>query len=87
VPDAPLFAAAGVWRNTDEWGEASSMIMTEANEQVAPVHNRIPVILQRENWRKWLDGTPYEAFDLCIPFAGKLKVDRTTETWFRRSGS
>ena len=54
VPDQPLFATAGIWRQTDEWGEAFSMIMTEANPQVAPIHNRMPVILPRDNWAQWL---------------------------------
>lgn len=30
LPDEPLFAVAGLWRNTDEWGLAYSMVMTEA---------------------------------------------------------
>lgn len=84
MPDAPLFATAGIWRRTDEWGSAYSMLVTEANAQVAPVHNRMPVILQREDWSQWLGGTPSEAFDLCVPYAGDLAVDRSDEPWFRR---
>ncbi|WP_379545851.1 SOS response-associated peptidase [Qipengyuania sp. DSG2-2] len=84
MPGEPLFAVAGIWRNSDEWGEASSMIMTEANAQVAPVHNRMPVIVTREKWTPWLTGTPHEAFDLCTPFAGELQIDRTDDPWFRR---
>lgn len=79
----PLFAIAGIWRKTDEWGEAFSMIMTDANETVAPVHNRMPVVLPRENWETWLAATPQEAFDLCVPFAGQLSIDRTPEPWFK----
>jgi len=87
MPDAPLFATAGIWRETDEWGAAYSMLMTEANAQMAPVHNRMPVILGRENWEQWLSGTPAEAFDLCVPFAGELHIDRTDEPWFKKRGS
>ncbi|ABC62776.1 SOS response-associated peptidase [Erythrobacter litoralis] len=87
MPDAPLFATAGIWTDTDEWGAAYSMLMTEANEQVAPVHKRMPVILPRESWDRWLNGTPSEAYDLCVPYAGDLLVDRTDEPWFRRKSS
>ena len=87
VPDAPLFATAGIWRQTDEWGEAFSMIMTEANPQVAPVHNRMPVILPRESWEQWLDGTPQDAFQLCVPYAEALSVERTDEPWFKPKGT
>lgn len=86
APDDVLFATAGIWRSTDEWGEAFSMIMTDANDQVAPVHNRMPVILPREVWGQWLGGTPQEAFQLCVPYAGALSVDRTDDPWFRPKG-
>ena len=81
-----LFATAGIWRETDEWGEAFSMIMTDANDRVAPVHNRMPVILPRESWGTWLSGTPREAFGLCVPYAGPLVVDRTDQPWFKPRG-
>ena len=83
MPGQPLFAAAGIWRQTDEWGAACSMLMTEANAQVAPIHNRMPVILPRVSWHQWLTGTPGEAYDLCQPYAGELDIDRTDEAWFR----
>ncbi|MBB3035113.1 SOS response-associated peptidase [Alteriqipengyuania lutimaris] len=83
MPDAPLFATAGIGRQTDEWGEAFSMIMTEASDQVAPVHNRMPVVLPREAWATWLGGTPQEAYRLCRPFAGALAIERSEEPWFK----
>lgn len=86
MPDAPLFAAAGIWRTSDEWGAACSMLITDANAQVAPVHNRMPVILRSESWEQWLAGTPSEAYDLCVPFEGELALDRTDEPWFKRRG-
>ena len=86
MPDEPLFAVAGIWRHTDEWGEAFSMIMTEANDRVAPVHNRMPVILPRESWGQWLGGTPHDAFQLCAPFIGSLAIKRLGEPWFKPKG-
>jgi putative SOS response-associated peptidase YedK len=86
MPDAPLFATAGIWRESDEWGAACSMLMTDANAQVAPIHNRMPVILPREAWGQWLAGTPSEAYELCVPLAGELAIDRSHEPWFKRRG-
>lgn len=82
-PDDNLLAVAGIWRGSDEWGAVYSMIMTEANAQIAPVHNRMPVILSRVQWGNWLGGTPHQAFDLCVPYAAELLVDPTDEPWFK----
>ncbi len=59
--DEPL-AFAGLWA---EWrgqvaGEqvvvrSTTIITTEANETMAPVHDRMPVILPRRAWDDWLD--------------------------------
>ena len=59
--DEPL-AFAGLWA---EWrgqvaGEqvvvrSTTIITTEANESMAPVHDRMPVILPRRAWDDWLD--------------------------------
>src|SRR5690606_15013914 len=46
LPDQDLFAVAGLWRDTPEWGPAYTMVMTEACQHVADVHDRMPVILR-----------------------------------------
>ena len=49
LPDTPLFAAAGVWRQSDEWGACYSIVMTgSAGCAAAEVHERMPVLLARE---------------------------------------
>ena len=55
-PGEELFAVAGIWRDTAEWGPAYSMVMTEACIHVQGVHDRMPVILARDSWADWLDG-------------------------------
>jgi putative SOS response-associated peptidase YedK len=52
LPDYELFAFAGLWtsRTDDESGEvieSCTIITTTPNELVAPVHDRMPVILRR----------------------------------------
>jgi len=81
LPDADLFAVAGVWRQTVEWGDAYSMVMVDGCEAMAEVHDRMPTILRREDWQRWTDGTPDEAFALCQVWDGLLAVDATSEGW------
>jgi putative SOS response-associated peptidase YedK len=57
-----LMAFAGLW---DHWeGEASaidsfSIIVTDANKKIAPVHDRMPVILHEKDYDTWLNpGSP-----------------------------
>lgn len=68
----PLFALAGLW----EWwqdresgdGVASYTIVTcEANAAIAPLHDRMPVILREADYPRWLDpGADPQA--LLAPF-------------------
>ena len=46
-----------VWRKPDgkKDGESFTIITTEPNELVRPVHNRMPVILRPEDEEQWLD--------------------------------
>jgi putative SOS response-associated peptidase YedK len=66
--DGRPFAFAGLWerwqpKDADDAAavESCAVITTEANEVVQPVHNRMPVILRREDFGAWLDpATPAE---------------------------
>ena len=56
------FALAGIWENwTDkETGESlqtTSLITTEANTFMAPLHHRMPVVLSAESASEWLAGS------------------------------
>jgi putative SOS response-associated peptidase YedK len=82
LPDAPVFAAAGIWRQSDEWGACYSMVMTDSEgTDAAPVHERMPVLLAPQDYARWTCGTPEEAFALCRPWQGPLVIDRTAEPW------
>ncbi len=82
LPDAPLFAAAGVWRPSDEWGDCYSMVMTDsAGTDAAAVHERMPVLLAPQDQAKWLGGAPGDAFALCRGWSGPLAIDATPEPW------
>lgn len=87
LPGHRLFACAGIWRDTPEWGPAYSMVMTEACIHVADVHDRMPVILRREDWGDWLDGATDAAELLCRPYPDLMVKVRTADPWVRRATS
>ena len=80
-------------RETQEWGAAYSVVMTEACEHVGEprlawlgeppkrVHDRMPAMLPREDWGDWLDGPPDAAGLLCRPYELGMRVERTGESW------
>lgn len=57
LKDRPLFAWAGLWRQSDEWGAVYSGVMTDCNEAIRPVHDRMPVLLLEEDYDAWLNGS------------------------------
>ena len=54
--DGRTFAFASVW---DRWGsdrlESCAILTTAANALVAPIHGRMPVVLDRSSYALWLD--------------------------------
>ena len=84
LPGQNLFAVAGFWRPTAEWGDAFTMIMTEACIHVQGVHDRMPVIVSRQDWHTYLGNDVQAAFDLCLPYAGDMAVRRTDTPWAGR---
>src|SRR3954451_15271249 len=57
--DGSGFGLAGIWENwkdpsTGEWVRTFAVITTEANELVADIHDRMPVILKPEDFDRWL---------------------------------
>ncbi len=88
LPDAPLFAAAGVWRPSEEWGECYAMVMTDsAGTDAASVHERMPVLLAPADQARWLEGGADEALGLCRGWAGPLAIDRTPDPWVKGAAS
>lgn len=81
LPDQELFAVAGIWRDTAEWGLAYSMVMTEACDRVGGIHDRMPVILSPNDWEEWLNANSDDALNLCRPYQSPMIVDRTLERW------
>lgn len=71
----PLFALAGLW----EWWkdpasgagvETYTIITTEANDLLAPIHDRMPVIVAAADYAAWL-GPSEDPRALLAPFASE----------------
>lgn len=84
MPGGEQFHCAGIWRDSAEWGNAYSMVMTEAAGVVERIHERMPFILSPDKYDVWLSGTVDQAKALCAPFPVPLDEDPTTELWVRR---
>ncbi len=78
LKDGGPFAFAALW---EDWqGEVGKSIQsctiltTEANAMLKPLHDRMPVILPPENFEQWLDPEiqkPEEILPILQPFPGK----------------
>ena len=76
IPEAEVFAVAGLWERwvdeeTGEVADTYTIITTVATEALAPIHDRIPVILRERDEDAWLVGGPA---DLLAPWEGPINV-------------
>ena len=84
LPDAEIFACAGIWRQSDEFGTCYSMVMTDSVGSAAEgIHSRMPVLLRPEDYQGWVSGSPEEAKALCTAWTGDLTIDHTDQPWTR----
>src|SRR5271165_1523387 len=79
--DRRLMALAGVWETwrspAGERVRSFAIITTAANALLAPVHDRMPVILAPETWRAWLGESttdPDELKSLLVPYPAEDMV-------------
>ncbi|MEY4238676.1 MAG: hypothetical protein RL339_1277 [Pseudomonadota bacterium] len=86
LPDAEVFAVAGLWRRSEEWGEVYTVVMVDGHPQMAEVHDRMPLILSHAAQRYWLEGSPEDALALCQTWEDDLTVERTTQRWATSGG-
>lgn len=82
------FAMAGIW---ERWHppegpplESCAILTTEPNELVAPIHDRMPVLLPEEAWAGWLDPgerDPARLQAMLVPFPAGHMAAREVSTW------
>jgi putative SOS response-associated peptidase YedK len=77
----PLFALAGLWewwrdRDSGEGVPSYTIVTCAANAAIAPLHERMPVILRQADEARWLDPAA-DGQALLAPFdAEALRIER-----------
>ncbi|MFB6267634.1 MAG: SOS response-associated peptidase [Halodesulfurarchaeum sp.] len=78
-PDEEPFALAGLWEHWEDGGEDDAdvqaldtvtILTTDANDLLEPIHDRMPVVLPPDREREWLAGNGGTAEDLLDPYTG-----------------
>ena len=71
------FCFAGLWRPMpDGTADAFTLLTTAPGPDVAPIHDRQMIVLERDDWAAWLDLTKPEA-ELLRPLpAGALRIEQ-----------
>jgi putative SOS response-associated peptidase YedK len=77
------FVIAGMFEEVDERPEPTCALLTVSpNELMAPIHNRMPVILDPDSAQRWLAPGPITADELaslCRPYpAGRMVAHRVS---------
>lgn len=70
------FCFAGLWRPMPDGRDAFTLLTTEPGPDVAPIHNRQMVVLERPDWRAWLELSRREAELLRAAPEGSLRVEQ-----------
>lgn len=79
MEDASVFAFAGLW---DRWIDPNGMaiesftiLTTTANDLLANLHHRMPVIVRADDYRTWLEHSPggNDRLKLLQPYAGGMR--------------
>lgn len=85
VKGQPIFAWAGLWRPSDEWGNCYTGVMTENAPELAHIHDRSPVIIDPPYWDAWLTMPFNELSQFDRPYpAQNIAVEATENLWARR---
>ena len=69
--DAPVFGMAGlwgVWHNDTQEIPCVTMLTTEPNEIMEPIHDRMPVVIPNGEEKRWLTADPAERTVMCRPY-------------------
>lgn len=75
TPDGSSVAFAGIWSSwRDPKGEPDaeplltcSVLTTDSVGQLTEIHDRMPLVLPREQWTRWLDPDTEDVSELLVP--------------------
>jgi putative SOS response-associated peptidase YedK len=78
MKDRTPFALGGLWENwrdpqSGEWIRTVAIITVPSNELIAQIHDRMPLILPKNAYERWLGDEP-DPHDLLAAFPANLMV-------------
>jgi putative SOS response-associated peptidase YedK len=87
--DGSPLAFAGLWSRwrdieTEQEVLSATIIVTNANETLRPIHDRMPVVLEHENVAPWLSGDA--GTELLIPAAEEKLTSWPVSTRVNKAG-
>ena len=83
LQEGKAFAFAGLWEawkkptgpgGVEEVLETFTILTTQANQKLAPIHHRMPVIVSPSNFDMWLNGEPKETRMLGQPYPSEEMI-------------
>ena len=77
--DGAPMVFGGIWQN---WGDQATcaIVTTDANADMAPIHDRLPLILPPDDWALWLGEAGHGAAKLMTPAKeGVLSIRRVSK--------
>jgi putative SOS response-associated peptidase YedK len=81
MKDQAPFAFAGIWdrwKSEGSWITSCAIVTTTANELLAQIHHRMPVIISPESYDLWLTDDPrFPLKDLLTPFPASEMISHT----------
>jgi putative SOS response-associated peptidase YedK len=88
-PDDGTMTFAGLWERWKPEGRPEALdtfaiITTDAGRSVARVHDRMPAILEPDQFDAWLTGSPEDALAMLKPWDGDLTIEpvnRAMSNW------
>ncbi|HQR79638.1 MAG TPA: SOS response-associated peptidase [Actinomycetota bacterium] len=69
-PDGSSLAMAGLfefWKDGEDWLVTTCVLTTSAPDELGRIHDRMPLLVPRENWGVWLDPDHVPTLDLAVP--------------------
>ena len=81
MKDQAPFVFAGIWdrwKSDGSWITSCAIVTTTANELLAQIHHRMPVIISPESYDLWLTDDPRSPLkDLLAPFPASEMISHT----------
>ncbi len=92
LKDEEPFAIAGIWEPglEDDLPPSFSMLTTVPNDLVAPLHDRMPVVLTAPDMLRWLGDKPLSESaiqELCQPIPGNRMTAREVNRYVNKPRS